>query len=294
MKRFISKFILYCTIIICICTCLIIVYNYIYETPTTSRNKIFLGDSTSKASINPKIATQYENFSQGGEAYLFSYFKLKRLIEIQKADTVFINLSPSNLINNEYESVGTSGRERYLPLIDSKGHWDLFKANPYIYLKSWITISKETIYLFSNQFKISFGGYSANNSVYKENYYDSKEETIIPHYQTKYLQKIVDICKSKNVYLVFINLPKYTKDKDYNKYNRKEFLDFYYQNYSEIDYLDFSNLNMSKLEKIRRDEKDYFADMVHNSEKGAKVFSYFLKNHKLSDLLKSNYNKKKK
>ena len=244
MKKFVHNLFLFVGTIAIILVLSIVFYCFIFKTPQTNRIP-FLGDSTGKASINTKIATQYENYSQGGEAYLFTYFKLKQLIKTQKVDTVLINLSPSNLINNEFESASSEWRERYLPLVDVEGQKDLFFANPNIYIKSWIILGKENLRLLKND-TISFGGYTANIKNYDENYYKPKEETHIPIYQTKYLDKIVKLCKEQNIHLVFVNLPKYIHDKNYPKYNRKEFLEFYYKNYSNIDFIDISDFNFSQ------------------------------------------------
>ena len=288
MKKLIHNLFLFAGAVAIILVLSIGFYCFMFKTPQTNRIP-FLGDSTGKATINPKIATRYENYSQGGEAYLFTYFKLKQLIKTQKVDTVLINFSPSNLINNEFESASSEWRERYLPLVDAEGQKDLFFANPNIYIKSWIGLGKEGFHLLKND-TISFGGYTANIKNYDENYYKPKEETYIPIYQTKYLDKIVKICKEQKIHLVFVNLPKYIHDKNYPKYNRKEFLEFYYKNYSNIDFIDISDFNFSQ--KWGGNEQDYFADIAHTSDKGRQAFSEFLSKTSLSELLKSNYNKK--
>jgi len=290
MKRFVHNLFLFAGAVTIILVLSIVFYCFMFKTPQTSRIP-FLGDSTGKASINTKIATQYENYSQGGEAYLFTYYKLKQLIKTQKVDIALINFSPSNLINNEFEFASSEGRERYLPLADTEGQKDLFFANPRIYIKSWIILGKENFHLLKND-TISFGGYTANIKKYDENYYKPKEETHIPIYQTKYLDKIVKLCKEQNIHLVFVNLPKYIHDKNYPKYNRKEFLEFYYKNYSNIDFIDISDFNFSQ--KWGGNEQDYFADIAHTSDKGGQAFSEFLNETSLSELLKSKYNKKTK
>ena len=160
MKKFVHNLFLFAGAIAIILVLSIVFYCFMFKTPQTNRIP-FLGDSTGKASINTKIATQYENYSQGGEAYLFTYFKLKQLINTQKVDTALINFSPSNLINNEFEFASSEGRERYLPLADTEGQKDLFFANPRIYIKSWIILGKENFHLLKND-TISFGGYTAN------------------------------------------------------------------------------------------------------------------------------------
>ena len=175
MKKFIYNLFLFAGAVAIILVLSIVFYCFMFKTPQTSRIP-FLGDSTGKATINPKIATRYENYSQGGEAYLFTYFKLKQLIKTQKVDTVLINFSPSNLINNEFEFASSEWRERYLPLVDVEGQKDLFFANPSIYIKSWIGLGKEGVHLLKNN-TISFGGYTANIKNYDENYYKPKEET---------------------------------------------------------------------------------------------------------------------
>ena len=75
MKRFVHNLFLFAGAIVIILVLSIVFYCFMFKTPQTNRIP-FLGDSTGKASINTKIATQYENYSQGGEAYLFTYYNL--------------------------------------------------------------------------------------------------------------------------------------------------------------------------------------------------------------------------
>lgn len=246
MILFIRKVFCFISLIILIICLFISLFFTFYKTPNTPRKKIFLGDSTSKASIDTKIAKEYENYSQGGEAYLFTYFKLKRLNETQKLDTILINFSPLNIINNEFEKAGVSGRQRYLPIIESEGHIDLFKNNPIIYLKSWLELGKDFL-SFYNERRISFGGFTANKTNgYNENYYAPKKNFSISSYQKKYLSKIVDFSKKNNIYLIFVNLPKYTEDKNYSNYNQDMFFQFYNENYSHIDFINLSSLHLQK------------------------------------------------
>lgn len=273
-----------------------LLFYLVYQTPTTSRNKIFLGDSTSKASIDTKIAREYENYSQGGETYLFSYIKLKRLIETQKVDTVLINFSPLNIINNKFDLASMSGRQRYFPIIDQEGHWDLFKSNPIVYLRSFAELPKDLFSLLKER-KINFGGFTANVSKkYNENFYSpNHQETRISPYQEKYLSKIVKLSRENNIHLVFINLPKFTGDKNYKNYNHPLFLHFYKKNYADIDFINLSDFRLENYTKSNEPEKNYFADMIHHNEKGGVLFSKIFSKMTLSSLLKSTkYNEKLK
>ena len=89
-----------------------------------------------------------------------------------------------------------------------------------------------------------------------------------------------------------MNLQNIFMTKIIQKYNRKEFLEFYYKNYPNIDFIDASAFNFS--ERWGGIERDYFADISHNSEKGGVAFSEFLNETSLSELLKSKYNRRTK
>ena len=60
MKKFVHNLFLFVGTIAIILVLSIVFYCFIFKTPQTNRIP-FLGDSTGKASINTKIATQYEN-----------------------------------------------------------------------------------------------------------------------------------------------------------------------------------------------------------------------------------------
>lgn len=281
MKKFIRHIIIFSITIATILSLCIMVYALIYQTPKNIKPVVFLGDSTTRATIDTDILSEYENFSQGGEAYLFSYYKLKKLTETEKIDTLLINFSPSNIINNEYHLSAAEGRSRYLPFIDKEGQKDLLYNKPSLLLKNWIELGGETINYIKSP-SITFGGYVPNNKPYVENYYTPKKEAIISDYQKKYLDKIVDFCKTKNIKLIFIDLPKYRYDNAFNGYYRKKFYDLYYNHYSDIDFISFREMDLG--------DKSHFADIIHISEKGSKKFSKYLKDTGINQLLHSQYN----
>lgn len=84
MKRFVYNLLLFAGAVAIILVLSIVFYCFMFKTPQTNRIP-FLGDSTGKASINTKIATQYENYSQGGEGLSFYLFQIKTTYENTKS-----------------------------------------------------------------------------------------------------------------------------------------------------------------------------------------------------------------
>ena len=75
MKKFIHNLFLFARAVAIILVLSIVFYCFMFKTPQTNRIP-FLGDSTGKATINPKIATRYENLT-GRRGLSFHLFQVE-------------------------------------------------------------------------------------------------------------------------------------------------------------------------------------------------------------------------
>ena len=84
MKKFVHNLFLFAGAVAIILVLSIVFYCFMFKTPQTNRIP-FLGDSTGKATINPKIATRYENYSQGRRGLSFYLFQVETTYENTKS-----------------------------------------------------------------------------------------------------------------------------------------------------------------------------------------------------------------
>ena len=66
-------------------------------------NIIFAGDSNMETSVNDKIINNSINLAKSGDSYLYTYLKIKKLIQEDKTkvDTIVISFSPHNIFEND-------------------------------------------------------------------------------------------------------------------------------------------------------------------------------------------------
>ena len=103
MKKFIKK-LLYFIITICIVSILLKIcinklsnYKYNFKVAETTTNLI-LGHSQTECAFNDKYIQSTQNFSQGAEAYFYTYLKLKKLVNSNtQIKNVFLSFSNNQI-----------------------------------------------------------------------------------------------------------------------------------------------------------------------------------------------------
>lgn len=294
MRKFIFKILLFCCITL---SAIVLFYAYLFlkkkDEIYIPKKNIIIGDSNTRWSINDKKLASYSNYSVGGETYLFAYTKLKILDNNNKIDTLMLSFSPHNIINNMWwnddEDQPILGRmPAFYSDFSLEDHLAMLKLIPKNYIKSLFKIGGEQIkdMIKPKDKMLRFGFYmptKQNEFEFRREFYKYKKPEI-SNIETEYLQKIIDECQEKKIYLILIETPKNYLRNDYKNYEHKEFYDYYTAHLKNIDFLDFSKLELP--------QKSYY-DINHVCTKGAEFFSDFLKDKGIKNLLKSEYNLKK-
>lgn len=297
MKKFITKTLLYCLLILLMIGGF---YGYKYyqkknEIVKLPKSNIIIGDSNTRWSLNDSIIHNYSNYSVGGETYLFAYTKLKIFDKNNKIDTLILAFSPHNIVNNIWwnDDVQQPIQNR-MPMFYQNFEWQdhlvLLKNIPKNYLSSLMKIGKqETAFLFNTKTggmqHSRFGSYMPeikNENQFKKTPYEYKTPEITTP-EIEYLNKIIVECKVKSIHLILINPPKNYLRSDYKYYAHPEFYDYYHKNLSNVDFLDFSILPLPA---------NSYYDMNHVSKLGAEYFSNFIEKNGINNLLHSPYNLK--
>ena len=112
MKKFLIKLILFALIISSFTTGVVIVSDYTIKQRKDILLKlsndidiVFAGNSTVECAVDDNLIASSVNIAQSGEAYLYSYFKIKALIEVnEQIKTVFLGFSYADLLMDKEES----------------------------------------------------------------------------------------------------------------------------------------------------------------------------------------------
>lgn len=303
MKKFVIHLLLFSTIVITLYCALVISNFYLIKSVQLIESKhkkiIVLGDSNIECAINDSIYINAQNLSASSDSYYYSYLKLKKILNNKNnIDTVILSFAPHNLFDNGWllsESHIYTRLATYYPLMNWDDFSFLFSNDPRAVIIAFPRIVKQSIINFSYKFNpptkdFTFGGFDKiDRNILPEVRLKLKKGEKLPFFRIPdnfeiakkeelYLNKIIDLCNSKQKVLYLINTPKRIELLNYPKYGVKEFNTLYLKNYRSVNYIDLSKLDIPE---------DCFGDFVHLNSKGATLFSNLLQNRGIEYL----YNK---
>lgn len=288
MKKLIFKIIIFCLPLL---FAVVILRTYIifkkqqpeqYQFDASIEN-LLLGHSQPECALNDSIIEKSVNRCQGGEAYFYTYTKLKKLLEVNnQIKTVYLSFS-NNQIGKEmdkwiYGDIYILDKyPAYFYEMSKNDKFVLIKEN----FKSVISaeskiLKRNLIDLFKNKGQLKEPLYWGEHlplrhqkvdSLIKENYIEKIEQQNEKGFSTiniDYLKKIVDLCKKENVQLVFFRLPVHELLRE--TFDEKAFDSIRRKHFNSVLFLDCANYTISN---------DKFVDFSHLNYKGANEFSEF-------------------
>jgi hypothetical protein len=264
-------------------------------------NMVFAGNSHVECAINDSLIANSINIAQSGEPYMYSYVKIKSLLEYNnQISTIFIGFAFGDLLKEteegwlfKDESV-IEKTKSYNYLLNYSDKSLLIKNNPKAYVEGLMKSIFSNFLVFIKSYSpedfngriINFGGYwylvrdKLQKDIKKMNLYNEHpfEKGLI---QEKYLKMISLLCQQKSIKLILLNTPKY---KYYNTNINGEIKQNWLSvrnSLSKDSLLDLSTLNLPD---------SCYGDMMHLNYKGAKLFSNYL-NAKLHSNLDDSFAK---
>ena len=246
---------------------------------------VFAGDSNIECAVNDNIIANSLNIAEGGEAYLYTYVKLKSLLKYNKQISTIILGFSFHTLDTTYQNKWLysdnfviAKNKSYNYLLEKPEKSLIFSKNQKSYLQgirdctveNTITIARS---FFSNNLS-NFGGYLyLNRDKLYENIkmYDSAAQPVfsfqVGKNQMKYLTLISDLCKQKRIQLILLNAPKHSSYTNSFNYNINDYG-------VEISRL-LNNDSLLDLSRMKLPDSCY-ADKTHLNYRGAKIFSEFL------------------
>lgn len=301
MKKLLIKSTLFLFIILCIIIVgILFLYHRIdtgnyYKLNKNYENLVF-GHSHTECAFNDSLIDNTLNLSNSGEGIFYTYFKVKKVIENNKTNNLFLSFT-NNYIDHRVDSIEI-WREReinrwyskYAANLDKNDLLLLLNKNPKALIQTQSLATKNYLtFAFSNQKSIiehlNWGKYK----YLKREKIDSlliaakksKPIKTIPEkfeyakYGLIYFDKIIAICKQKNINVYLVRSP-------IHESKWKDETDPYLENlvkgkFKNIPFLDF---------KYMKFENTEFGDFTHLNYKGARKFSTFFNNLLQNGLLK--------
>ena len=287
MKKFVYKTILISTLIFIGVSLAFIFSDVILKkriSNTFLSNEVsilFSGDSHIVTSINDSIIPHSLNIANHGEQYLFTHNKLLKILhQNPHINTVFLGCSYHNFSN--YLGKGIHKKSfalncLYIIPINKQLKLQSLSVNP---IRTFTKSLKSNIsQLNSKEKQYWLGGYSPviNPSLIDSNcvisriqnqFYNEKSVRSIFEENIFYLDKIINLLKTKGIALKIIKTPLAEEYKKNVPLNFKLFYDSIIKS-NNLKLIDFKNLLMVK--------DDFLPDGDHLSDRGARKTSEYLK-----------------
>ena len=284
MNKLISKIVYFFIVLITFVILIVISLNYYIN-----KNALFvlkkepkyvvLGNSHPEFAYNDSLISEFSNLGKSGESYFYSYVKLKKILSQNKSISIVFLEFDNNQIDksmNDWiwgEKYIKYRYPIYAPFMGFEENQLLLRKNFPAFQHSFALAARkswETIFKSDFNYTKKIGGYTALNkseidsliSAQKKNTEGIAQITDLPIENFRCINKILNLCKSKNVTVYLIRSPLHPKYKGYR--NEKIFLDLIKTKFPRIEFLDFSKYNL---------EDSEFADLEHLNYKGAKKFS---------------------
>ena len=258
---------------------------------------LIVGDSHAETAFDDKIIPKSRNIAFHAEHYLFTYFKLKHMLEANpQIKKVILSYGPHNLSQGADVTLFSLGRNsrsfaRYFMLLDQEGVDDTYSPtqNWRINYLKWklnipfqLKLEGKLLYKSVLNKPLKLNDYPFIGKFYasKKHVFGDVKEPINGHYYKngellqeselaiKYLYKIIAYCEDKNIALTLVNTPLH---KEYRKLIPSYFNKLYQETTSDIKskYPAVMVLDYSDADLLDTDYGDYH----HVNAKGAAKLS---------------------
>ncbi len=285
MKKFLNRIVRFGLIFfLLIILPILIVYLYKWNKVRNIENKIaesyttiIMGDSQMRRFDAVNFSESTFNYATSAEHSYFTFLKLERLLSYpnHKINTVIIGVMPFHFTSyfDDYVNInhpqGNSSLKRYIFYINPFEN-DFFSIRKLPKAKSIASsIFKKDAFDWGY-----FASSSKNPDVSVidktiEGIFDEKEDKKLLHEEI-YLEKIVNLCKQKNIRLVFVSPPVHNlyknKIQPYYWMKLAEFI----KRYHEIEYYNYLDQDV---------DNEFMTDGVHLNIKGGKFYSLKISNN---------------
>jgi hypothetical protein len=298
MSQFLKRFLIYLIPIISLVFTISCTLKYItnrkLEKLTINKNikTLIIGDSHAECSFNPSYIDNSINVAQSGECYYYTFFKLQYFLSKESSIKTVVLACSYNNFNSFWDDFlflkekTVPMLERYYQILGVEGFKNImFKPYSWKYmigsigfpikenneiLMQQLKNTKEYIFPFWGNYqpftKVNINDTIISNGINKT-YYNEGKLRVMSSIQKKYFDKIVNLCKSKNLSLILINTPIVNKYKEQIPERFKSYYNKIAHEVANRKLITLLNLSTFPI-------PDYgFYDPTHLNQVGAEIFS---------------------
>ena len=256
-----------------------------------NNSTLFIGDSHIQTAIDDKILNNGINISQDAESYIFSFYKIKELLNNNSSiKKIYLGFSYNNL-SSTYDdyifgkySESISSRYFFILPYNLQGRFLIYniKGLPAYLTKLLKTgqnnlLSEDTDYSFLGRYDNNFTSSKASKESISKRikflFYQKQEKPVgFSEFNIFYLMQISDLCKKQNVELIMLNTPLHSHFKSKVPLS-------YINRYNEI--IKDNRLKLLDLSDFALEDDSFTPDGDHLSEKGSIIVSNYLKENNL-------------
>ena len=286
MKRFIQRVFIFIFIVGgCVVFDLVLQKFFLFREENLKLPKqyhtLILGHSHSAFAYNDKYIKNTINLSELGEAYMYTYFKSKKIIECNpQIKRVYIEFTNNQIYKKDmnewmWGSAQLQFRiKRYGLIIDQDALQLLYHKNATGLITAFSKSLLDNLVRFVCDPKVSvldrgMGGYVTSNKIMKATplHKNIKPLKDISEYNIVYLQKIIEYCQDRNIQVCLLRSPMHTKFNTlFSEHKFKTILQTQFKNVAWLDYKDFPIQDKG------------FQDLEHLNSYGAQIYSQHFNN----------------
>lgn len=196
-----------------------IINIYIYSTTDIylNNNVIIIGDSHPQKSLNPDLFFDARNISQPAEPYVLTYWKIKKILNDTKLDTLIIGFAPHNISAfNDFKFSNSKWSHQMFKRIYTIERFDELDDNIKVdyfefYKLYWKQIGfypkKNHFYFMGNYSNNELSDISDWKAAINRHYYYKNEKLGISKASISYLDSIITICITNSVIPILVSNP---------------------------------------------------------------------------------------
>lgn len=240
---------------------------------------LIIGHSHPECAYNTKFIENTFNIGRSGEAYLYTYFKLRKVIESNsQINRVFVEYTNNQIEKGMDNWMWDDSHLQYNfvnyeTILDKEALELLYTKNPSGFInafsKGLFDNLKKILFTENNKIKNgSMGGYKPHDEVFVLPS-DKKQKIIkfnneVSEYNLLYLQKIIKFCKKNNIEICLVRSPMH---KTYNiSFTEKKYISLLNSKFKNIQWLDNKDFELP--------DKGY-RDNEHLNSFGATIYSKY-------------------
>lgn len=243
-------------------------------------SNVFVGDSHMQCGLDPSSFEAASSIATNSEHYFFSYFKLKKFIELNPSvKQAYVGFSFHNMssyydshFDGKYADLSSSKSFFFLPRNYQLYYFKNSNKGVSTYYKSIIkrsfTAYQNKLYGFDNHFVNTQAIQNTMDKRIITQFYNENQLRTISESNMLYLGKIIELCKRSEIQLAFITTP-------VDPYYKKNIPDKFINAYELVK--DTSSVRIIDFKELAMETTDFAPDGDHVASKTTDVLAQFIK-----------------